>query len=80
MKEARVSDFVEPALYLSPRQSLDQVLPLLRSRADHMAVVVNELVKAIGILTMEDIFEEVDRPGRTRLRRHESPPRGASRR
>jgi len=53
------SEFIKPALYLSPKQSLDHVLPLLRSRADHMAIVVDEFGSAIGILTMEDIFEEV---------------------
>ncbi|TLD45241.1 MAG: hypothetical protein FAZ92_02491 [Accumulibacter sp.] len=62
IEQRPVSDFVKPALYLSPRQSLDQVLPLLRSRADHMAVVVDEFGSAIGILTMEDIFEEVVGP------------------
>jgi putative hemolysin len=35
------------------------VLPLLRARADHMAIVVDEFGSAIGILSMEDIFEEV---------------------
>jgi CBS domain containing-hemolysin-like protein len=54
-----VEDFVKPALYLTPKQSLDQVLPLLRARADHMAIVVDEFGSAIGILSMEDIFEEV---------------------
>ena len=62
IEQRPVGDFVKPALYLSPRQSLDQVLPLLRSRADHMAVVVDEFGSAIGILTMEDIFEEVVGP------------------
>jgi CBS domain containing-hemolysin-like protein len=62
VEQRPVGDFVKPALYLSPRQSLDQVLPLLRSRADHMAVVVDEFGSAIGILTMEDIFEEVVGP------------------
>ena len=62
IEQRPVSDFVRPALYLSPRQSLDQVLPLLRSRTDHMAVVVDEFGSAIGILTMEDIFEEVVGP------------------
>ncbi|MCM8612858.1 hemolysin family protein [Accumulibacter sp.] len=62
IEQRPVSDFVKPALYLSPRQSLDQVLPLLRSRSDHMAVVVDEFGSAIGILTMEDIFEEVVGP------------------
>ncbi|MBN8452011.1 hemolysin family protein [Accumulibacter sp.] len=62
IEQRPVGDFVKPALYLSPRQSLDQVLPLLRSRSDHMAVVVDEFGSAIGILTMEDIFEEVVGP------------------
>ena len=62
IEQRPVGDFVKPALYLSPRQSLDQVLPLLRSRTDHMAVIVDEFGSAIGILTMEDIFEEVVGP------------------
>ncbi|MCB1965346.1 MAG: HlyC/CorC family transporter [Candidatus Accumulibacter sp.] len=53
------SDFIRPALYLSPKQTIDQVLPMLRGRSDHMAIVVDEFGSAIGILTMEDIFEEV---------------------
>jgi CBS domain containing-hemolysin-like protein len=57
--ERPLADFVKPALYLTPRQRLDQVLPLLRARADHMAIVVDEFGSATGILSMEDIFEEV---------------------
>jgi len=34
-------------------------LPLLRKRDDHMAVVVDEFGSAIGMITMEDIIEEV---------------------
>jgi putative hemolysin len=59
IEQRPVEDFVKPALYLTPKQSLDQVLPLLRARADHMAIVVDEFGSAIGILSMEDIFEEV---------------------
>ncbi|WP_291993568.1 hemolysin family protein [Candidatus Accumulibacter sp. ACC003] len=59
IEKRAASDFIRPALYLSPKQSIDQVLPLLRARSDHMAIVVDEFGSAIGILTMEDIFEEV---------------------
>ena len=49
----------KPALYVSPRQTIDQLLPLLKRRDDHMAVVVDEFGSAIGMITMEDIIEEV---------------------
>ncbi len=54
-----VSDYVSPALYLSPKQTIDRALPQLQARKDHLAVVVDEFGSAIGILTMEDVFEEV---------------------
>ncbi len=57
--EKPLEDLVKPALYVSPRQTIDQLLPLLRKRDDHMAVVVDEFGSAIGIITMEDIIEEV---------------------
>ncbi len=53
------TDFMTPALYLSPKQTLDRALPKLQARDDHMAIIVDEFGSATGILTMEDIFEEV---------------------
>ena len=57
--EQSLEDLTKPALYVSPRQTIDQLLPLLRKRDDHMAVVVDEFGSAIGMITMEDIIEEV---------------------
>tara|TARA_B100000674_G_C37972476_1_gene977638 strand:+ start:952 stop:2223 length:1272 start_codon:yes stop_codon:yes gene_type:complete len=57
--EQPLEDLTKPALYVSPRQTIDQLLPLLRKRNDHMAVVVDEFGSAIGMITMEDIIEEV---------------------
>ena len=57
--EQPLEDLTKPALYVSPRQTIDQLLPLLRKRDDHMAVVVDEFGSAIGMITMEDIIEEV---------------------
>lgn len=54
-----VSDMIKPALYVAPNQTIDSLLPELRQREDHMAVVVNEFGSAIGMITMEDIIEEV---------------------
>ncbi|QEP43141.1 HlyC/CorC family transporter [Ectothiorhodospiraceae bacterium BW-2] len=54
-----ISDYTTPALYLSPKQTLDNALPQLQARQDHMAIVVDEFGSAVGILTMEDVLEEV---------------------
>jgi len=54
-----VSDYVSPVLFLSPKLTIDLALPKLQARKDHLAVVVDEFGSAIGILTMEDVFEEV---------------------
>ncbi len=53
------SDLIKPALYVSPLQNIDELLPKLRAREDHMAIVVDEFGSAIGMITMEDIIEEV---------------------
>ncbi len=57
--ERTLEDLIRPAHYVSPFQSIDELLPVLRSRSDHMAVVVDEFGSAIGIITIEDILEEV---------------------
>ena len=57
--EKPLEELTNSALYVSPRQTIDQLLPLLRKRDDHMAVVVDEFGSAIGMITMEDIIEEV---------------------
>lgn len=54
-----INSYTKDALYLSPKQTIDRALPQLRKRDDHMAIVVDEFGSAIGILTMEDVFEEV---------------------
>jgi CBS domain containing-hemolysin-like protein len=46
-------------LYVSAAQPIDALLPQLRERDDHMAIVVDEFGSAVGMITIEDIFEEV---------------------
>ena len=57
--EKPISEMVRPAFYVAPNQTIDSLLPELRQREDHMAIVVNEFGSAIGMITMEDIVEEV---------------------
>lgn len=54
-----LDDLMQPTHYVSPLQTIDELLPILRARADHLAVVVDEFGSAVGIITMEDILEEV---------------------
>ncbi len=54
-----LSELIQPALFVAPNQTIDALLPELRQRPDHMAIVVNEFGSAIGMITMEDIIEEV---------------------
>lgn len=59
LKERSLSDFLHPAMFVAPSQQAEELLPQLQSRIDHMAVVVDEYGSAIGLLTAEDILEEV---------------------
>jgi len=54
-----LSELIKPAYYVAPNQTIDSLLPVLRQREDRMAIVVNEFGSAIGMITMEDIVEEV---------------------
>jgi putative hemolysin len=50
---------VRPALYVSPGEPILNALKILQNNKYHMAVVKNKNSKPIGIVTMEDIFEEI---------------------
>ena len=54
-----IDGFTHPALYVSAHQTIDELLPVLRTRADHMAIVVDEFGSTVGMITMEDVLEEV---------------------
>jgi CBS domain containing-hemolysin-like protein len=54
-----VSELIQPALYVAQYQTIDQLLPMLRQREDRMAVVVDEFGSAVGVITLEDVLEEV---------------------
>ena len=54
-----LADFTTDPHYVSPYQTIDEILPVLRGRDDHLAIVVDEFGSAVGMITMEDVLEEV---------------------
>jgi CBS domain containing-hemolysin-like protein len=59
LKDKSLLELCRPALYVIENQPVDELLPELQNRDDHMAIVVDEFGSAIGMITLEDILEEV---------------------
>lgn len=57
--ERPLAELTKPAHFVTQYETIDELLPVLKSRQDHMAIVVDEYGSAIGLITMEDIIEEV---------------------
>jgi len=54
-----LKDLIQPVHYVSAHEPLEAVLGPLQSREDRMAIVVDEFGSAIGMITMEDVLEQV---------------------
>ncbi|GCE27030.1 membrane protein [Dictyobacter alpinus] len=52
-------NMLRPVLYVTEMSSLDVILSQMRTRRIHMAVVINEYGSTAGIITLEDIIEEL---------------------
>lgn len=59
LREKPLTELIKPAYFVTANQLLDELLPELQQRHDHMAIVVDEFGSAIGMITIEDILEEV---------------------
>lgn len=58
-KKALITELVRPALFLPEVKMADEALRVLQSEANHMALVVDEYGGIAGLVTMEDLIEEV---------------------
>jgi CBS domain containing-hemolysin-like protein len=54
-----LAELVKPAQFVSPHERLEDLLPILRERADQCAVVVDEYGSAVGLITVQQIVETV---------------------
>jgi putative hemolysin len=55
----KVRDFVRPAYFVPESKKLDDLLHELQHQRVHMAIVVNEYGAVAGLVTIEDLVEEI---------------------
>jgi CBS domain containing-hemolysin-like protein len=58
-RRAAIKPFVHTPIYIPGSQGIGDLLPVIREKGVGMAVVVDEFGGAEGIVTLEDIIEEV---------------------
>lgn len=57
--DVAVSDIIKPVIYVAKSQAINDLLKELQAKQLHMAVVMDEFGSTAGIVTMEDILEEI---------------------
>ena len=57
--EIPISEIVKPVMYVTKTQKINDVLKDLQEKQMHMAVVTDEYGSTAGIVTLEDILEEI---------------------
>ena len=58
-KDADILSLLMPAVYVHKTMPLDDVLSTMRRQRSHMAVVTDEYGGVMGLLTMEDVLEQL---------------------
>jgi putative hemolysin len=58
-KDFQLKNLLHPPLFLPESASLESALREMRTRAVHLAIVVDEFGSVEGIITLEDILEEI---------------------
>jgi len=58
-KKTSVSEIVKPVIYVTKNQKINDLLKELQNKQLHLAVVTDEFGSTAGIVTLEDILEEI---------------------
>ncbi len=59
LKDMRLKDLLRPVYFVPETKKIDALLKELQRRRMHMAIVINEYGNAEGLVTMEDVIEEI---------------------
>ncbi len=54
-----IKDIMSKPLYVIPNMKISELLPLLQANKTHIAVITDEYGGTVGIVTLEDILEEL---------------------
>ncbi len=57
--DAQVEQIMRPPFFVPETMMVDELLPILRQKRTHLAIVVDEYGGTAGIVTIEDILEEI---------------------
>ncbi|MCC6544116.1 MAG: HlyC/CorC family transporter [Nitrospirae bacterium] len=59
LQDIQLKDLLRPVYFVPATKKIDTLLKELQRRRMHMAIVINEYGNAEGLVTMEDIIEEI---------------------
>lgn len=57
--EERVADYIRPVIFTTKNKKIDELMKELQREKQHFAVIVDEFGSMMGIVTLEDILEEL---------------------
>ena len=57
--DKKVEDILSPVIFVLKNEKIDELLEKLQKSKSHLAVVLDEYGGTYGIVTMEDILEEI---------------------
>jgi CBS domain containing-hemolysin-like protein len=59
LRERELAELTRPVLFVVKSQLVDEIVGPLQARDERMAIVVDEFGSAIGMITLEDVLEQV---------------------
>ena len=54
-----ISSIIRPAIFVTPNKKIDELLKELQQQKSHIAFILDEYAGTIGLVTLEDIVEEL---------------------